>query len=59
MAGVGSKEALSPKDGHVGFRLNLKAVIWYSDFGVVLRYQPIASKDLNTTLLSVGVIFRN
>lgn len=59
MAGVRHKEALYPTEGHVGFRLNLKAVIWYSDFGVVLRYQPIASKDLNTTLLSVGVIFRN
>ena len=38
---------------------NLKAVIWYSDFGVVLRYQPIASKDMGTTMLSVGIAFRN
>jgi hypothetical protein len=48
-----------PVNGHVGFRLNLKAVIWYSDFGVVLRYQPIASKDMGTTMLSVGIAFRN
>lgn len=59
MAGVRHKETLYPTNGHVGFRLDIKAVIWYSDFGVVVRYQPIASKDMGTTLLSVGITFRN
>ena len=57
--GVRHKETLYPVKGHVGFRLNLKAVIWYSDLGVVLRYQPIVSRDMGTTMLSVGIAFRN
>ena len=53
------KETLYPTKGRVGFRLNLKAVIWYSDFGVIVRYSPLANKDMGTTLLSVGVVFRD
>ena len=57
--GVMHKETVYPTRNHVGFRLNLKAVIWYSDLGVVLRYQPIVSGDMGTTMLSVGIAFRN
>lgn len=57
--GVMHKEALYPAKGHVGFRLDLKAIVWYHDMGIVLRYQPVASKDMGTTILSVGIAFRN
>jgi len=57
--GVMHKETVYPTRSHVGFRLNLKATVWYHDMGVVLRYQPIASGDMGTRFLSVGIAFRN
>ena len=52
-------DTLYPTKGRVGFRLNLKGILWYGDFGVVIRYQPIPSPDLNTNLLSVGFALRS
>ena len=52
------KDKFSPLEKRAGFRLNLKATLWYDDFGVVFRYQPLASPDLNTTMFSVGISFR-
>ena len=57
--GMRHKDYLYPDKGRVGFRLNLKATIWYSDFGVLVRYNPLASKDFGTTILSVGIAFRD
>lgn len=48
-----------PTKGRVAFDLHLKATVWYDDFGVVFRYQPLQYKDVNTTMLSVGVVIRN
>ena len=59
LGGVHREETLYPVKGRVGFRLNLKAILWYSDFGVIVRYQPLASKDMDTTMLSIGIAFRN
>ena len=56
--GARHKDRFYPLDKRVGFRLNLKATLWYDDFGVVFRYQPLASPDLNTTMFSVGISFR-
>ena len=58
LAGVHHEDSLYPTKGRVGFRLNLKAIIWYNDFGVLVRYQPLASPDMNTTVLSVGIALR-
>ena len=57
--GVHHEDVLYPTSGRIGFRLNLKATIWYGDFGVLVRYQPLASKDMNTTILSVGFALRS
>ncbi len=57
--GMRHRDYLYPDKGRVGFRLNLKATIWYSDFGVLVRYNPLASKDFGTTILSVGIAFRD
>lgn len=57
--GVHHEDILYPTKGRVGFRLHLKATIWYDDFGVIVRYQPLASPDMNTTLLSIGIAFRS
>lgn len=57
--GIHHNDKMFPVQNRAGFRLNLKAIIWYSDIGVIVRYQPLASKDLNTTTLSVGIAIRN
>lgn len=57
--GVQHKDTLYPTSGRTSFHLHLKATIWYSNFGVVVRYQPLASKDMNTTILSVGIALRS
>jgi opacity protein-like surface antigen len=59
LGGIHHNDKLYPVQNRAGFRLNLKAIIWYSDFGVIVRYQPLASKDMNTTTLSIGIAFRN
>lgn len=59
MTNVQHKETLYPTKNRVGFHLDLKAILWYSDFGIMVRYQPIPSKDLGTTTLSVGIAIRN
>ena len=58
-AGVHHKDLLYPTNDRVSFRLNLKAIIWYDDFGVMLRYQPLASSDLKTNIFSVGIALRS
>lgn len=57
--GFRHNDTLSPRNQRVGFRLDLKATIWYGDFGVLVRYQPLATQDMNTTVLSVGIAFRS
>ena len=57
--GVQHKDTLYPTSGRTSFHLHLKATIWYSNFGVIVRYQPLASKDMNTTTLSVGIALRS
>ena len=59
VAGVHHKEILYPNKNRAGFHLDLKAILWYSDFGVIVRYQPLPSKDMGTTTLSVGIAIRN
>lgn len=44
----------------VGFRLDLKANIWYQDLGLVVRYRPIAAKNnpYGANIISGGIAFR-
>lgn len=53
------QESFYPKENRVHFQLDVKAIIWYSDFGVIVRYNPLKAKDINTTILSVGIAFRS
>ena len=57
--GFRHNDTMSPRNKSVGFRLDLKATLWYGDFGVLVRYQPLATQDMNTTVLSVGIAFRS
>ena len=59
VSGIQHKDSLFPTKGRVNFDLHLKAILWYSDFGVMVCYQPLASKDMGTTILSVGIAFRD
>lgn len=44
----------------VGFRLDLKANIWYQDLGLVVRYRPIAAKNnpYGSNIISGGLALR-
>lgn len=48
------------KENRVGFRLDLKANIWYQDLGLVVRYRPIAAKNnpYGANIISGGIAFR-
>ena len=45
-----------------GFRLDLKAVLWHEDMGLMLRYQPIGftheNSDKKNQTISLGLTFR-
>lgn len=58
-SGIRHKEVLYPTKNRAGFHLDLKAILWYSDIGIIVRYQPVPTKDLGTTTLSVGIAIRN
>lgn len=51
-----------PVHHRTGFRLDLKAVIWHEDMGLLLRYQPIGFthtvSDKKNQTLSIGLTFR-
>lgn len=52
-------ENFFPKKDRVHFQLDVKATIWYGDFGIIVRYNPLPAKDIRTTTLSVGISFRS
>lgn len=56
---IHKQESFYPKQGRHTFQLNLKAIIWYSDFGIIVRYNPFKASDINTTILSVGITLRS
>jgi hypothetical protein len=51
-----------PIHNRTGFRLDLKAVIWHEDMGLMLRYQPIGythqESDKKNQTISLGLTFR-
>lgn len=53
---------VSPVNGRAGFRLDIKAAVWYQDLGLYLRYQPVGfnPKDSEHKIqtLSVGLALR-
>ena len=53
------EQSFYPKKNRYNFQLDVKACIWYGDFGVIVRYCPLKAKDVNTTILSVGLTFRS
>ena len=57
-SGFHHSDTLYPRNKRVGFSLDLKATLWYGNIGVLARYQPLATPDMNTTILSVGIAFR-
>lgn len=52
----------SRDEARISFRLDVKAAVWFNDFGVMVRYRPFSAfrEDLffAYTPLSVGVSFR-
>lgn len=58
---VHHKDKFYPTKNRAGFRLDLKAVVWFEDMGLQLRYQPVGftlpnSENKNRTF-SVGLVF--
>ena len=60
------KNSYYPIRNRAGFRLDLKAVLWFEDLGLVVRYQPVGLNTLrapgesgsgNTTTFSIGIAF--
>lgn len=51
-----------PIHHRTGFRLDLKAVVWHEDLGLMLRYQPIGftheESDKKNQTISLGLTFR-
>jgi hypothetical protein len=44
-----------PIHERTGFRLDLKAIVWYEDMGLTLRYQPVGHNKQST--FSIGLAF--
>ena len=51
-----------PTQGRVGFRLDLKAALWFEDVALYFRYRPVtytfADSGQKTNTFSVGLAFR-
>jgi hypothetical protein len=47
------KDVFYPLHDRAGFRLDLKAIVWFEDMGLMLRYQPIGFNKQST--FSVGL----
>ena len=56
------KNSYYPVHNRTGFRLDLKAVIWHEDMGLMFRYQPIGcthqESDKKNQTFSLGLTFR-
>ncbi|MBO4624285.1 MAG: hypothetical protein J5646_02160 [Bacteroidales bacterium] len=55
------KNGYYPNKNRAGFRLDLKAILWFEDLGLVVRYQPvgftIADGGHKSNTFSVGLAF--
>ena len=40
--GTHHRNAFYPTTGRTGFRLDIKAAVWYQDVGLIVRYRPVA-----------------
>ena len=58
-SGFHHSDSLYPREKRVGFSLDLKATLWYGSVGVLVRYQPLAARDMNFTVLSAGIAIRS
>ena len=56
------RDAFFPSVGRAGFRLDVKAAVWYQDIGLIVRYRPVAFKTAGTgkslQTISVGLAVR-
>lgn len=55
------KDHFFPVNNRTGFRLDIKAAVWFEDFGLTFRYRPIGSKDdrlNNVQTFAFGLTFR-
>ena len=55
------KDSYYPTKNRASFRLDLKAILWFEDLGLVVRYQPvgvtIADNAHKSNIFSVGLAF--
>lgn len=60
--GIHHKDRFYPTSGRAGFRLDVKAVVWFEDLGLFFRYRPIgftpAGNDKKMGTFSAGLTFR-
>ena len=56
------RDRFYPTQGRVGFRLDLKAALWFEDVALYFRYRPVsytfADSGQKTNTFSVGLAFR-
>jgi hypothetical protein len=51
------KDNFYPVRARSGFRLDLKAIVWFEDLGVVIRYQPVGYNRQSTFALGLTVCY--
>ena len=56
------RDTFYPTRGRTGFRLDVKAAVWYQDIGLVVRYRPVAFRTVengqNLQTFSIGLAVR-
>jgi hypothetical protein len=58
--GIHHKDHFHPTSHRAGFRLDVKALVWFEDMGLYLRYQPVGPRiqEKQQNLFSLGLAFR-
>ena len=55
--GVHYKDNFFPIRERAGFRLDLKAVVWFEDMGLMLRYQPVGFNKQSTFSVGLAICY--
>ena len=51
------KDNFYPVRARTGFRLDLKAIVWFEDMGLMVRYQPIGHNKQSTFSVGLAVCY--
>ena len=51
------KDNFFPIHGRTGFRLDLRAIVWYEDLGLMVRYQPVGFNKQSTFSVGLAICY--